>query len=123
MRVNGHGCRSGVVSIAPITVKYSNTHTQSSEPVGPLSPRRLVFSSNVRLNAMCGLKQRLVFRTAAAYIASSWILLQAVDLFTPIIGLPDSVMRGLAIFLSVGFVPALIVSWIYERLRRDSAAG
>ena len=37
-------------------------------------------------------KRRNVFRAAATYAALSWVLLQVIDLTTPILGLPDSLM-------------------------------
>jgi TolB-like protein/predicted TPR repeat methyltransferase len=70
------------------------------------------------------LKRRNVFRAAATYAALSWVLLQVIDLSTPILGLPDSLMRIATIILLLAFIPVLIVSWVYEMtpegLKRDT---
>ena len=60
------------------------------------------------------LKRRNVFRAAATYLALSWVLLQVIDITTPIIGLPDSLMRIATVILLLAFIPVLIVSWVYE---------
>ena len=60
------------------------------------------------------LKQRNVFRVAAAYGVLSWILLQVAALLTPALRLPDSLVTILAVILLLGFIPALIFSWVYE---------
>jgi TolB-like protein/Flp pilus assembly protein TadD len=60
------------------------------------------------------LKRRNVIRAAATYVALSWVLLQIVDLISPILGLPDRVMQVMAVVLVLGLIPAMIVSWIYE---------
>jgi len=60
------------------------------------------------------LKQRNVFRAAATYVALSWVLLQIIDLVSPILGWPDGVMRIASGVLLLGFIPAIIISWVYE---------
>jgi len=73
------------------------------------------------------LKKRNVFRAAATYFALSWVLLQIVDIASPIVGLPDSIMRTLTIILAIGLVPVLVVSWLYEitseGMKRESAVA
>ena len=60
------------------------------------------------------LRQRNVFRVAAAYAVLSWILLQVVALLTPALHLPDSLLTILSVILLLGLVPSLIFSWVYE---------
>ncbi|MCZ6560496.1 MAG: tetratricopeptide repeat protein [Gammaproteobacteria bacterium] len=71
------------------------------------------------------LKQRNVFRVAAAYAVLSWILLQIADLLTPALHLPPSLITILAVILLLGLIPALIFSWVYELtpdgLKKESA--
>ena len=71
------------------------------------------------------LKQRNVFRVAAAYAVLSWILLQVAELLTPALHLPDSLITILAVILLLGLIPALIFSWVYELtpegLKKESA--
>ena len=60
------------------------------------------------------LKRRNVFRVAIAYLALSWLLMQVADTLFPAFGIPDWVIRFIVIMFALGFVPALILSWIYE---------
>ncbi len=60
------------------------------------------------------LKRRNVFRAAATYLALSWVLLQVIALITPAFGLPESLMQIFTIVLLLGFIPVLIISWVYE---------
>lgn len=56
------------------------------------------------------LKQRNVFRSAAAYIAVSWLLIQVVETLFPIFGLSDDAIRTVVILPAIGFVPAVIAA-------------
>ncbi len=71
------------------------------------------------------LRQRNVHRVALAYLAGAWLLIQIVDTLTPDI-LPAVVFRATVIIASIGFVPALILSWIFEwtpeGLKREPSA-
>ena len=60
------------------------------------------------------LKRRKVLRVAAAYVVSSWVLLQVADLLTDILELPEWAPKLVLLILVVGFVPALILSWAYD---------
>jgi len=71
------------------------------------------------------LKQRNVLRMAAAYALVSWILIEAGSVLLPTFGAPDWVFRSYVIAVVVGFVIAMVVSWVFEitpegvRLERD----
>ena len=60
------------------------------------------------------LVRRKVLRVAAAYVVSSWVLLQVADLLTNILDLPDWAPKLVFLILLVGFVPALILSWAFD---------
>jgi len=60
------------------------------------------------------LKRRNVFRVAVAYLVGSWLLLQILDVVGPILRLSDEVGRYLLFFVVIGFIPALIIAWVYE---------
>jgi TolB-like protein len=60
------------------------------------------------------LKRRNVLRVAAGYIVSAWLLIQIAETILPLFGLGDGPARLIVILLVIGFVPALIVSWIFE---------
>jgi adenylate cyclase len=71
------------------------------------------------------LRRRNVLRVAAAYLAVAWLLIQLVNEISPLLGWTEAVGRTVLIVLAIGFVPALIVSWVFELtpegLKRDSA--
>jgi len=60
------------------------------------------------------LKRRNVFRVAIAYLVSSWLLLQVIDVVGPILRLPDEAARYALFLLVVGFIPALVFAWAFE---------
>lgn len=60
------------------------------------------------------LKRRNIFRVAVAYVMLSWVLLQAVGLIAPGIGLPDWTFPLVFLFLIIGFPVALIFAWAFE---------
>lgn len=60
------------------------------------------------------LKRRNVFRIGIAYLVGSWLLLQIVDVIGPILNLPDEVARYVLFLLAAGFLPALILAWVFE---------
>jgi TolB-like protein/Tfp pilus assembly protein PilF len=60
------------------------------------------------------LKRRNVIRVAIAYVAVSWLVLQAGALIFQAMDVSNSVLRGLLAVLVVGFIPAMVFSWVYE---------
>jgi len=60
------------------------------------------------------LKRRNVFRVAIAYLAAAWLLTEVAGTLFPAFGIPDWGVRFLVIVFALGFVPALIISWVYE---------
>jgi TolB-like protein/Tfp pilus assembly protein PilF len=60
------------------------------------------------------LRRRNVFRAAAAYIAVSWVLMQLAEITFPAFGLSDQAILVLIGMLAIGFVPALILAWVFE---------
>ena len=72
------------------------------------------------------LRQRNVHRVALAYLAGAWLIIQIVDTLTPEI-LPAIVFRATVTIAAVGFVPALILSWVFEwtpeGLKREGLAS
>ena len=60
------------------------------------------------------LKRRNVFRVAAAYVVTTWLLLQAGDILLGNFGAPDWVFKSLVVVLLLGFPAALVFSWAYE---------
>ncbi len=66
------------------------------------------------------LRRRRVFRTAAAYLAGAFIVLQVADLTFEPMGLPASAYRALIIVAAVGFPLALVASWFFDVKRAES---
>ena len=60
------------------------------------------------------LKRRNVLRVGIAYLAISWLLIQVVETLFPVFGLSDAAIRLVVIVVAIGFLPALIFSWVFE---------
>jgi len=60
------------------------------------------------------LKRRNVFRVGIAYLALSWLLTEVSGTLFPAFGIPDWGVRFVVIVFALGFVPAVIISWVYE---------
>jgi TolB-like protein len=73
------------------------------------------------------LKRRQVLRTAAAYVAVAWLLIQVVETTFPAFGFGDEAVRLVIIVAVLGFIPVVVVSWVFqltpEGLRRDSGSS
>src|ERR1700675_5105662 len=69
------------------------------------------------------LKRRNVIRFAGLYLVGAWLLTQVASTVLPMFGAPDWLPRSIVILLVIGFVPALIFSWVFELtpqgLKRD----
>ena len=70
------------------------------------------------------LKRRNVHRVGAAYIVAAWLVIQVAETIFPLFGYGDTPARLVVIVLSIGFIPSLIISWVFEitpeGLRRDA---
>lgn len=60
------------------------------------------------------LKRRKVFRVAAVYAATAFVVLQAADLLVEALGVPSWVLTATAILTIVGFPLALVIGWAFE---------
>ena len=60
------------------------------------------------------LKRRNVFRVGITYLVASWVLMQIVDVVTPIFELPDWAPKLIFVLMAIGLVPALIFAWAFE---------
>src|ERR1700692_4149301 len=70
------------------------------------------------------LKRRNVVRMAGLYLVGAWLLVQVAGTVLPMFGAPEWLPRSIVILLAIGFVPALVFSWVFELtphgLRRDA---
>jgi len=76
------------------------------------------------MNLLKELQRRNVIRMAGLYLVGAWLVTQVAGTVFPMFGAPDWVARSVVIVLAIGFIPALIVSWVFELtpegLKRDS---
>src|SRR5437764_11084824 len=74
-------------------------------------------------NFFTELKRRNVIRFAGLYLVGSWLLVQVSSTVLPMFGAPEWLPRSIVILLALGFVPAVIFSWVFELtpqgLKRD----
>ena len=60
------------------------------------------------------LKRRNVLRVGIAYLAGSWLLIQILETLFPIYGRDEASIQIVVTILAIGFIPALIISWVFE---------
>ena len=60
------------------------------------------------------LKRRNVFRVAIAYLFVGWLLTEVATTLLPTFGAPDWVAKVLIFIIALGFIPAVVISWVYE---------
>ena len=60
------------------------------------------------------LKRRHVFKSAIAYLAISWIVIQIASTILPSFDAPDYMLRGLIYFLAIGLIFWIGFSWYYD---------
>ena len=61
------------------------------------------------------LKRRRVFRVAAVYGATSFVVVQAADVLQEALRLPAAFLTAVAVLALLGFPIALVLAWAYER--------
>ena len=61
------------------------------------------------------LKQRKVFKVAAAYVVAGWIAVQVASIALPAFDAPAWAMRAFILAILLGFPVALLVSWAFDR--------
>ena len=65
-------------------------------------------------NFFSELKRRNVYKVAVAYLVVSWLLIQAASILLPTFEAPSWVMKAFTVFLALGFVLAVCISWAFE---------
>ena len=66
------------------------------------------------MNFLAELKRRNVFRMAGLYLVGAWLIVQVAATLLPVFDAPAWIMKSLVALLALGFIVALVVSWIYE---------
>ena len=69
------------------------------------------------------LKRRNVIRMVGLYLVGAWLVVQVAGTVLPMFGAPEWLPRTIVVLLAIGFVPAVIFSWVFELtpqgLKRD----
>jgi TolB-like protein/Tfp pilus assembly protein PilF len=60
------------------------------------------------------LKRRNVLRLAGLYLVGAWLVVQVAGTVLPMFGAPEWLPRTIVVLLAIGFVPAVILSWVFE---------
>lgn len=70
------------------------------------------------------LRRRNVIRMAGLYLVGAWLVTQVAATVLPLFGAPEWMARSVVLLLAIGFVPALVVAWVFELtpegLKRDA---
>jgi hypothetical protein len=65
-------------------------------------------------NFFAELKRRNVIRMTGLYLVGAWLLVQVAGTVLPMFGAPEWLPRTIVVLLAIGFVPAVIFSWVFE---------
>jgi adenylate cyclase len=83
-----------------------------------------VSDASARPSLLSELRRRNVIRLGGLYLVGAWIIVQVAETLLPIFDTPGWVLKALVVLLAIGFLPALVFSWIYELtpegLKRDA---
>ncbi len=60
------------------------------------------------------LKRRNVIRIAGLYLVGAWLVVQVAETLLPLYDTPGWVLKSIVLLLAIGFVPALVLSWVFE---------
>ncbi len=60
------------------------------------------------------LKRRNVIRMVGLYLVGAWLIVQVAGTVLPMFGAPEWLPRTIVVLLAIGFVPAVIFSWVFE---------
>ncbi len=70
------------------------------------------------------LRRRNVIRMGGLYLVGAWLVVQVAETLLPAFDVPGWVLRAIIIVLAIGFLPALVFSWVFELtpdgLKRES---
>jgi len=68
----------------------------------------------IEMSLFAELKRRNVFRAAAFYAASAWLLVQIATQVFPFFHIAEWVVRWIVVAAAIGFPFAMVFSWLYE---------
>src|SRR5205809_2006274 len=97
--------RIGARKAGPPAAVRSARQTSNAAPM----PHRCI-----EMSLFAELKRRNVLRAAAFYAASAWLLVQVATQVFPFFHVAEWVVRWIVVTAAVGFLPAMLFSWLYE---------
>jgi adenylate cyclase len=65
-------------------------------------------------NFFAELKRRNLYKVAVAYAVVGWLLVQAASIILPTFEAPSWVMKAFTVFLALGFILSVFISWAFE---------
>ncbi len=68
----------------------------------------------MRMSLFAELQRRNVVRVAAAYLVVGWLLTEVLTTILPTLGAPEWVANAVILSFAFGFIPAVVLSWVYE---------
>jgi adenylate cyclase len=76
------------------------------------------------MSLIAELRRRNVIRMAGLYLVGAWLITQVAATVLPLFDAPDWMARSVVVLLAIGFVPALVIAWVFELtpegLKRDA---
>jgi TolB-like protein len=66
------------------------------------------------MSLIAELKRRNVLRAAGLYLVGAWLVVQVAGTILPMFNAPAWIARSVVIVLAIGFLPAMIVAWVFE---------
>src|SRR5215469_14706147 len=102
---------TGVKTICLDSMNWDSMRPVNSTPVHRNSGRTFLMKAS---SFFTELKRRKVYRVAVAYAVVSWLLIPAASIFLPTFDAPPCMMRGVVVFLALGFIVSAILSWVLD---------
>jgi hypothetical protein len=94
--------------------QYSEAKGSNARVTAAPHSKSATASQVTRGNFLVELKRRDVYKVAVAYAVVSWLLVQATSILLPTFDVPAWVMKAFVVFLALGFVLSLVISWVFE---------
>jgi len=66
------------------------------------------------VSLLAELRRRNVIRMAGLYLVGAWLIVQVSSTVLPAFDLPSWALRAVIVVLVIGFVPAMVFSWVFE---------
>jgi len=88
--------------------------TGGSRETSTGKPARVNERGREAINFFAELRRRNVYKVAITYAVVAWLLIQAASILLPTFEAPTWVMKLFIVFLALGFVIAVTISWAFE---------